>query len=182
MFAIYTYGPRIIGAFGLGEGRTALIGELIIGTFFMLGTIPAMFLAESWGRRPLVIWTFVIMTAALAVLGIVPDATLWVVIACFAIYALASGGPGNLQWLYPNELFPTDVRATAMGLAMAVSRIGTVITTYVLPDYLASHGIGSTMLVGAAISALGLVVSIAWAPETKGLPLSETGRPDFTGR
>jgi putative MFS transporter len=65
---------------------------------------------------------------------------------------------------------------------MAVSRIGTVITTYVLPDYLASHGIGSTMLVGAAISALGLVVSVAWAPETKGLPLSETGRPDFTGR
>jgi putative MFS transporter len=182
MFAIYTYGPRIIGAFGLGEGKAALIGELVIGTFFMLGTIPAMFLAESWGRRPLVIWTFVIMTAALAVLGVVPDATLWVVIACFAIYALASGGPGNLQWLYPNELFPTDVRATAMGLAMAVSRIGTVITTYVLPDYLASHGIGSTMLVGAAISALGLVVSVAWAPETKGLPLSETGRPDFTGR
>lgn len=182
MFAIYTYGPRIIGAFGLGEGKAALIGELVIGTFFMLGTIPAMFLAESWGRRPLVIWTFVIMTAALAVLGVVPDATLWVVIACFAIYALASGGPGNLQWLYPNELFPTDVRATAMGLAMAVSRIGTVITTYVLPDYLASHGIGSTMLVGAAISALGLVVSVAWAPETKGLALSETGRPDFTGR
>lgn len=182
MFAIYTYGPQIIGAFGLGEGKTALIGELAIGTFFMIGTIPAMFLAESWGRRPLVIATFVIMTASLAVLGVIPDATLWVVLLCFGLYALASGGPGNLQWLYPNELFPTDVRATAMGVAMAVSRIGTVITTYVLPGYLATHGISATMMVGAAISLLGLVVSIAWAPETKGLPLSVTGRPDFTGR
>jgi putative MFS transporter len=182
MFAIYTYGPQIIGAFGLGEGRAALIGELIIGTFFMVGTIPAMFLAESWGRRPLVIWSFVIMTVALAVLGFVPSATLWVVVTCFAIYALASGGPGNLQWLYPNELFPTDIRASAMGVAMALSRIGTVISTYVLPQFINNHGIETTMVVGAAISLIGTVVSLVWAPETKGLPLSQTGSREFRGR
>lgn len=182
MFAIYTYGPQIIGAFGMSGQKESTIGEIVIGTFFMLGTIPAMILAEKWGRRPLIIWCFAVMTAVLAVLGLVPNASIVVIIGCFAMYALFSGGPGNLEWLYPNELFPTDIRASAMGVAMAISRIGTVVSIYVLPTFIREYGTGPTMLAGAAISLLGLIVSIAWAPETKGLSLAQTGSPDFRGR
>ena len=181
MFAIYTYGPQIIGAFGMGEGRSALLGEMIVGTFFLLGTVPAMLLTESLGRRPVIIWCFAAMTVALGVLGLLQGGVA-LVITCFAVYALFSGGPGNLEWLYPNELFPTDIRATAMGVAMAFSRIGTVIAIYGLPAFISAYGTGPTMLVGAVISAAGLAVSIAWAPETKGVPLSQTGSPDFSGR
>lgn len=93
-----------------------------------------------------------------------------------------SGGPGNLEWLYPNELFPTEIRATAMGFAMALSRVGTVVSIYVLPAFIADYGIAKTMLAGAVISALGAVVSILWAPETRGYTLAETGSVDFRGR
>lgn len=182
MFAIYTFGPQIMGAFGMGEGRQALIGELIIGSFFMVGTIPAMILAEVWGRRPLIIVCFAVMTGALTVLGVVPQPTLLVVIIAFTVYALFAGGPGNLEWLYPNELFPTDIRASAMGVATALSRIGTVISIYLLPGLMESQGVGWTMLAGAVISLLGLAVSWFWAPETKGLSLSVTGAPEFRGR
>lgn len=182
MFAIYTYGPQIISAFGLTGEKGSLIGEIVIGTFFMAGTIPAMFLAESWGRRPLIIWCFAIMTVALAVLGFLPDASIIVVIGCFGIYALFAGGPGNLEWLYPNELFPTDIRASAMGVAMALSRIGTVVSIYILPSFMRDYGTGPTMIAGAVISAIGWLVSVIWAPETKGLSLSETGSPEFRGR
>ncbi|MCF2706201.1 MFS transporter [Arcanobacterium haemolyticum] len=182
MFAIYTYGPAIMGAFGLGEGHGALLGEMIIGTFFLIGTIPAMFLAESIGRRPLIISCFLIMTIPLAILGVVPGASMVLVVTCFGIYALASGGPGNLEWLYPNELFPTDIRASAMGVAMALSRIGTIVSIYILPKFMADHGTGPTMIAGAVISFIGFLVSWAWAPETKGRSLAETGAPGFTGR
>lgn len=182
MFAIYTYGPQIMGTFGWGEGTSAYIGEIVIGTFFLVGTIPAMFLAESLGRRPLIIGCFLVMTLVLFVLGLIPTASIVVVVICFAMYALFSGGPGNLEWLYPNELFPTDVRASAMGIAMAISRIGTVVSIYILPQFIEQHGIGPTMIAGAAISLLGLVVSWFWAPETKGLALSETSSVDFKGR
>lgn len=182
MFAIYTYGPFIMSAMGFGEGRSQLLGEIVIGTFFLLGTIPAMFLAEKWGRRSLVIWCFAVMTVALFVLGILPGAGIVVVTICFAIYALFAGGPGNLQWLYPTELFPTEIRASAMGVATALSRIGTVVSTYILPSFLSNHGSAATMMAGAVISLLGLVVSILWAPETKGLNLSETSSPNFVGR
>ncbi|WP_460997827.1 MFS transporter [Trueperella pyogenes] len=179
MFAVYTYGPDIIATFGLGEGRAALIGELVIGTFFMLGTVPAMFLAEYWGRRPLCIWSFVVMTGALAILGVVPATSMVFVMLIFAIYALASGGPGNLQWLYPNEIFPTSIRASAMGAAMAFSRIATVISMFVLPSFLSTYGNGPVMIAGAVISAIGLLTAIAWAPETRGLTLTEAGADDL---
>ena len=172
---------REVDSFGMGEGRSALLGEMIVGTFFLLGTVPAMLLTESLGRRPVIIWCFAAMTVALGVLGLLQGGVA-LVITCFAVYALFSGGPGNLEWLYPNELFPTDIRATAMGVAMAFSRIGTVIAIYGLPAFISAYGTGPTMLVGAVISAAGLAVSIAWAPETKGVPLSQTGSPDFSGR
>ncbi|SDC60953.1 MFS transporter, putative metabolite transport protein [Sanguibacter gelidistatuariae] len=173
MFAIYTFGPRIMAAFGLADGRVSILGELVIGTFFMIGCIPAMFWANSMGRRKLLIASFACMTAALAVLGVLPAASTAMVVVCFAVYAFFSGGPGNLQWLYPNELFPTEIRASAVGAAMAFSRIGTVVSIYVLPGFLETHGTRGTMIAGAVISAVGLLVSIAMAPETRGLTLAQ---------
>lgn len=174
LFAIYTFGPIIMKAFGLEDARQNLLGEVLIGTFFMIGCIPAMFWANSMGRRKLLIGSFFMMTIALAVLGILPITSTFMVIACFAVYAFFSGGPGNLQWLYPNELFPTDIRASAVGAAMAFSRIGTVISIWVLPGFLEEHGTGPTMIAGAIISAIGLIVSILMAPETRGLTLVQT--------
>ena len=69
-----------------------------------------------------------------------------------------------------------------MGFAMSLSRIGTVVSLYILPSFMETHGFGMTMLAGAAISVLGTVVSIIWAPETRGYTLAETGSVDFKGR
>lgn len=171
MFAIYTFGPQIMAAFGLAEGRTSILGDVVIGLFFMAGSVAAMFWAESMGRRPLLIGSFAVMTVALALLGAIPVAATWVVVVAFAVYAFFSGGPGNLQWLYPNELIATDIRASAVGAAMAFSRIGTVVSMYVLPGFLADHGTRATMVAGAVISAIGLAVSVLLAPETRGLTL-----------
>ena len=176
MFAIYTYGPEIMRQLGFGENQVATLGEIAIGTFFLIGCIPAMFWANSLGRRKLLIGSFALMTVALVVLGLVPTPAVVVIIGCLGTYAFFSGGPGNLQWLYPNELFPTEIRASAVGAAMAFSRIGTVITTYLLPGFLLTHGTRATLLVGAAISGIGLIVSALFAPETRGLTLAQSSR------
>jgi MFS transporter, putative metabolite transport protein len=174
MFAIYTYGPRIMAELGLGERQVATLGEIVIGTFFLVGCLPAMRWANTLGRRKLLIVSFAIMTAALLVLGLVPSPVTLLVIVCLGLYAFFSGGPGNLQWLYPNELFPTEIRASAVGAAMALSRIGTVVSTYVLPGFLLARGTQATLLAGAVISGLGLLVSVLLAPETRGLTLTES--------
>ncbi|WP_312980524.1 MFS transporter [Atlantibacter sp.] len=174
MFAIYTYGPQIVGLLGWDQGKSAALGNVVISLFFMLGCLPAMYWLNSIGRRPLLIGSFAMMTLALALLGLIPDLTMWLVVLAFAIYAFFSGGPGILQWLYPNELFPTDIRASAVGVIMSLSRIGTIISTWLLPLFIAQYGVNRAMLIGALISLIGLVVSVILAPETRGLSLLKT--------
>lgn len=177
MFALYyTFGPQIVGLLGWDQGRTAALGNVVISLFFMLGCLPAMYWLNKIGRRPLLIGSFAMMTLALAVLGLVSSLDIWLVIVAFAVYAFFSGGPGILQWLYPNELFPTDIRASAVGVIMSISRIGTVVSTWALPVFITRYGISTVMLTGALISLIGWLVSIFFAPETRGLSLSQTGK------
>ena len=95
----------------------------MVSLFFLIGSIPAMFWLNSMGRRPLLIRSLALMAVGLVILGVFPDAPIYVIILGFGLYAFFSGGPGILQWLYPNELFPTEVRASAVGIAIAFSRI-----------------------------------------------------------
>ncbi|MGN0301536.1 MAG: MFS transporter [Anaerotardibacter sp.] len=182
MYAIYTFGPEIMSAFGLSEGRMAILGESAVSLFFLIGTIPAMFWLNSLGRRPLLIGSLFFMAVGLTILGIYPDAPIWVVIIAFGLYAFFSGGPGILQWLYPNELFPTHVRASAVGISISISRIGTIIATYGTPIFLESFGVGPVMLIAAGLVILGLVLSIFMAPETKGKSLYESSSIDSTSQ
>jgi len=173
MYAMYTFGPRIMSAFGLGEGRMAILGSTTVSLFFLIGSIPAMFWLNSMGRRPLLIGSLALMAVGLLIPGVAPEASIVVIIVAFAIYAFFSGGPGILQWLYPNELFPTEVRATAVGVAIAISRIGVVVSTYALPLFLDRYGIGPTMLIGCGLLVVALIMSIVMAPETRGMTLSQ---------
>jgi MFS transporter, putative metabolite transport protein len=173
LFAIYTFGPQILGAFGLAQGSLSVLGDAFISFFFLIGCIPALYLVDVLGRRRLMIWSFVLMTIGILILGLFPAAPTFVIIGAFAIYAFFSGGPNVLEWIYPNELFPTEVRASAVGIGTAFSRIGAFIGTFAMPFSLKSLGIGPTMLIGAGITFIGLLVSIILAPETKGMTLSQ---------
>jgi MFS transporter, putative metabolite transport protein len=138
-----------------------------------LGCIAGLFLVDRIGRRPLIIHSFLWGGVALLLLGIFTNASAWVVLGLFAAYAVVIGGTQILQWIYPNELFPTEIRGSAVGLASSLSRIGAAIGTYLVPISLSHIGTGATKIVGAVITFIGAVVSVMWAPETRGLTLGE---------
>ncbi|MEU1515592.1 MFS transporter [Streptomyces sp. NPDC005811] len=172
LFAIYAFGPKILGALEL-EGSLANVGSALITVMFLIGCVIALLGVNRIGRRPLVIHSFVWSGLALLLLGVFPDAPAAVIMVLFALYAVIIGGTQILQWIYPNELFPTEVRGSAVGLASSASRIGAAVGTYLVPMALTGWGIGGTMLAAAAINAVGAVVSVLWAPETRGMALHE---------
>jgi putative MFS transporter len=182
VFAIYTFGPQLLEALHLGQGNRGIFGYTLINIFFMLGCVPPLVLINTLGRRPLIIWSFFFMTLGLLILGLFPQAPTWVIISGFVIYAFFSGGPGILQLIYPNELFPTEVRATAVGVATAISRLGAAIGTFWLPYFLQTYGISPTMLMSTALTFLGFIVCVLWAPETKGLTLRQSSDLKVTDR
>lgn len=173
-FVILTFEPTILLSFGLDHGNVSYLGSALTSMLFLAGCLPVLRWAETLGRRRLYIWSFALMTLALLVLGLVPAEGAAIVVACFCFYAFVSGPTNVLSWSYPNELFPTHIRATAVGFATAMTRLGATAGTFLLPILLNSIGTRPTMLVGAAVVASGLLMCILWAPETSGKPLDET--------
>ncbi|MCJ2165478.1 MULTISPECIES: MFS transporter [unclassified Pseudodesulfovibrio] len=172
LFAVYSFAPKIMAALGLA-GSLGHTGAAILTVIFMIGCIVPLPLVNTIGRRSLLLHSFFWSGVALLLLGVFTDRSPYLILALFAIYALATGGSQNLQFIYPNELFPTEIRASAVGLASSLSRIGAAIGTYLVPLALARLDIKVTMMIAAGITFLGYVVSLKMAPETRDCSLEE---------
>ncbi|MEU6967144.1 MFS transporter [Kitasatospora aureofaciens] len=182
LFAMLTFGPQILSSFGMPGGTVMeTLGTGLISLVFLLGCYPALRLVDTKGRRPVIVWSFALMTVPLALLGVWPTAPAAVALTALCAYAFLCGGPNVLDWTYPNELFPTEIRATAVGVATSVSRIGAAVGTYLLPLSLTGLGTGPTMLIAAGTTALGLLVCVLWAEETRGTALGAAPAAGRTG-
>ncbi|WP_066897600.1 MFS transporter [Mycolicibacterium houstonense] len=177
LFAVYTFAPDLLASFGLEGDANLYGGSLLISLLFVVGGIPGLYLVEKIGRRALLIGSFAVIAVALAIPALIPGIPPAAFFLALAVYALASGASSFLEIVYPNELFPTEVRATAVGVGTAVSRIGSAGGTYLMPLALTALGAGGALGVGAAVTAVGLVVAIFMAPETRGVALTESAAP-----
>jgi MFS transporter, putative metabolite transport protein len=169
-FAIFTFAPTVLTALNI-ENET--LGTIILNSFATIGAIIGMASLEHVGRRMQTLITFGATTVALAVIGIWGSAPGLVVVILFAIFALFNAAQGNLTVVYPSEIMPTEVRATGIGVACAVSRISAAVGTFLLPIGIDAIGVAACMLIGAAILLIGLIYSYFEAPETTGLTLTE---------
>jgi putative MFS transporter len=175
LFALLTFGPKLLEALGFGSGNVANLGTAIINLVFAIGCLPAMRLLETAGRRKTIVWSFALMVLPLLALGIWGHAPAVFVVLFFCMYALFSGGPSILEWAYPNELFPTHIRAAAVGIAVALTRFAAAVGTFLVPLSLTSLGTATTMYIGAAITFVGFLTCVALAEETSNRSLEDTG-------
>ncbi|MFG0409983.1 MFS transporter [Pseudomonas sp. FYR_11] len=172
LFAIYAFAPKVLQALKL-TGDWASYGSIAITFLFTLGCLLATKLINRMGRRKMLIHSFLWSGLSLLLLGMFPDASPTLVLILFGGYAVMIGGAQVLEYVYPNELFPTEIRASAVGLATSLSRIGAAVGTYLVPISLASLGIANTMFAAAAISLFGALISWWLAPETSKLDLQQ---------
>lgn len=171
-FAIFTFLPSLLITLHIHNGNLAsLIIRLLSLPTFALG----MLYIGRLGRRPMLIGSMVLLTAIFVVLGLFSAPSGWLVVVLFGLFALVLGFVSNLEFLYPAELFPTDIRASGVGLGSAGSRIGAALGTWLLPVLLSGPGLQTAMLLTASFLALGTVVTVLWAPETNGVTLYEAG-------
>ena len=103
-----------------------------------------------------------------------PSAPAVLLFAALAAYAITSGACNFIEIIYPNELFPTAVRATATGTVVAISRVGSAVSTFVLPLVLTGTGLAGVMWLLAGVNIAGLVATLGLGEETRGRALSDT--------
>ena len=173
LFAVYTFAPDLLASFGMTGDANLYGGSFLISMLFVVGGVPGLWLVEKIGRRRLLLWTFGIISVALAIPVFIPDVQAGPLFLALAVFALASGASSFLEVVYPNELFPTEVRATAVGFGTAISRVGSAASTYLMPLAILNFGAAGSLMIGAVISLVGLAATFLLAPETANKTLHE---------
>lgn len=170
-YAVFTFQPRLLHTLGVANEN---LGTVVISLFFIAGVIPFIFLVGPWGRRPVLLVTFLAGAIILGLLGALPMLPAAIIVVGFGLFGVCNAGGSVLQWVYPNELFPTGIRATAVGFGAAMSRIGASAGTYVVPFLFEKTGTNVVLWIFGAVALVGFFVSMALAPETKHMRIAES--------
>ena len=172
VFAVYAFAPKVLAALNL-TGDLGSFSSIVITLFFVIGCLLATRLVNVMGRRNMLICSFLFSGLALLGLGIYNSSSGALIVLFFSLYALFIGGAQVLTLVYPNEIFPTEMRAVAVGIGTSFSRVGAAAGTYLVPAALGGIGVANTLYAAAAITLVGLLVSWLYAPETRALSLQE---------
>jgi MFS transporter, putative metabolite transport protein len=161
-FALGTFAPRVLEALHV---KDKFVGGLVYNVLLLAGAIIGLLLVDRLSRRTFLIGTFYLATLGLAVLTYANFGPVGTMIA-FGVFACILSAAANLEFVYPPELFPTHLRASGVGLAVASSRFGSAISTFLLPLAVQHVGIHAALGVCVAVLLFGGVFCHLLAPET----------------
>ena len=80
---------------------------------------------------------------------------------------------GPIMWVLFAELYPNNVRATAISFVGPINSVVAFLVTLVFPWQLANLGSSTTYLIFGVFALGGLVLMMRLLPETKGRSLEE---------
>ncbi len=167
-FAVGTFVTRVLDALAVGN---SFAGGLVYNFSLLFGAVLGLIVVDRMPRRTFLVGSFGITAAAMLALIVLDDPGRITIIALFAVFACVLSGASNLCYVYLPELFPTDLRASGIGMAIAVSRIGSAVSTFLLPVVVASMGVRTALGACFVVLAIGGLVCYALAPETRNSPL-----------
>jgi putative MFS transporter len=168
-FALGTFSPKVLEAL---QVKDKFVGGLVYNILLFAGAVIGLLLIDKLSRRMFLIGTFYFAALALAVLAYASFGPIGTMLA-FGLFACILSAAANLEFVYPPELFPTHLRASGVGLAVASSRFGSAISTFLLPLAVQHVGIHAALGVCVAVLLVGGVFCHVLAPETGGENLSD---------
>ena len=170
------YGCQVLPFFGIGIFLPMVLADMhmqdqqapgvLYNAFMFMGVLFGVWLVDKISRRSYLLTTFYICALLLSVLALWQDMPTNLVIIVLTVFAFILNIGVVLENSYPPELFPTELRASGVGFATAVSRIGASAGTFLLPVLNQHFGIYVALGVCAAALWIGGIACHAWAPET----------------
>lgn len=197
---IIYYAPSIFTLAGFQDTSSTILATVGIGIVNVLATFIAVRYLDTIGRRPLLLAGLTGMGISLLVLsfafklGTDSSLLMWAAMACTFTYIITFAfSLGAILWVIVSEIFPLEVRATAMGVAMFSCFLWNFVVSSTFLTLLDAMGPANTFFMYASLCFLSLIFCYHKVPETKGvtleqiednirqgLPLRELGLPSTT--
>jgi MFS family permease len=160
----YLSSPTTSGGIGLSTGTMAMfIVAMQVGMW--LGYVSFGFIADAFGRRPTYISYLLIAALLVWYYGFAREP--WILLVLGPFVAFFGTGYFSGFGAVASELFPTSIRATALGVTYNSGRLLSAIAPFIVGTTVQSRGFGAAF----TYTAVAFIVAAAlWLgiPETKG--------------
>eukprot|EP00040_Diaphanoeca_grandis_P004235 m.27687 g.27687 ORF g.27687 m.27687 type:complete len:725 (+) comp15790_c0_seq1:435-2609(+) len=175
------YTPEILRNAGVADQNEQLLYTLLVGSVKVVFVILATLLIDKrLGRRPMLLMSAAGMTLSQLLLGVNyhynhQERPTVAVVAQLGFVASYSIGFGPVAWVLMSEIFPVQVRGTALGVATFFNRVtnAVVASTYLTLQLGDGLGSGGVAFLYASTSFVAFAFVFFTVPETKGKSLED---------
>ncbi|KIW04689.1 uncharacterized protein PV09_04423 [Verruconis gallopava] len=184
--AIIYYASNVFQSLGLTGGTQALLASGVQGCIFFIFTIPAMFMIDKVGRKPMLIVGSFVMLCCMVIAGVIVAkfrhdwsehaAAGWVAVAFIWLYVGTFGATwGPVSWTLVSEIFPLSIRSKGASIGASSNWVNNFAIAFFVPPMLSAWAWGTYIFFAVFLGG-----GIAWVwfflPETKGATLEEMDR------
>lgn len=171
------YGPYIMSNIGFQGDETKMLMTLSLGIVNFIATIVTIIYIDRLGRRK-----FLLIGSAMAALSlfsmiyllnnVTSGAVAILALMCLLVYIVGYCiSVGSLFWLIISEIFPLNVRGSAMSFVASMQWLANFVVAATFLTILTNLGVSFTFGIYATIAALAFIITYFFVPETKGVHL-----------
>lgn len=158
------------------------LAAVVTGSIQLLASCVSGILCDIIGRLPLLILSTALMSSALAGFGCysyyfhdnLASNMDWIPLMCVILFVCSfSLGMNPISWLLIGEVFALEYRNIGPAMTTAFSYICAFVGVKTFVDLRNALGLHGTFWAYSVISVIGLLYSLIFVPETKGITLDE---------
>jgi MFS transporter, putative metabolite:H+ symporter len=167
-YAFFTWIPGLLVQRGMTITQSFSY-SILIYLAQIPGYFSAAYVCERWDRRSSIV-TYMIL-AALSAIGLAFAATNMQMLIGSIALSFFMNGVNAVEYAYTPEVFPTDVRATGMGTASAIGRLGAIASPVLVGYIFPIGGFAGVFSMTTIVLAFGALSVVFLGVQTKGKSL-----------
>lgn len=178
------FGTKVFENMGAGV-NAALLQQAVVGAVNIAFTVIAIRTVDRLGRKPLMLVGFAGMGLALVGMGTAAYAQrtdVWMLVCILGYIACFALSVGPVTWVILSEIFPTQIRGRAIGIATVCLWLADFVVTQTFPMMDKNEWLVAVFrrafpfLVYAVFCVVSVLFVWRFVPETKGKTLEEIER------
>ncbi|KAJ2993659.1 hypothetical protein HDV02_002191 [Globomyces sp. JEL0801] len=177
------FAPRIFKSIGLTAENSELFATGLIGLVRVAMTLPALYVVDTFGRRPLMLIgtavmlsSFLYLASYLALNVGVTSVSFFGYIAIGCVYLFMSGYStswGVMHYVIPAEIFPQNLRAKSETVGGFFELVFQIVSIKTAPILITALPNGGVFFLYSGFLFCFLIWIFICVPETKGLALED---------